>query len=182
MNKIIDGVRMRTRWSIDKFRDPDNTIAKLLQGGASLDEVIKQFPDRFIAHEAFDGNVGLNEGLQELIRLIAATDGSPVKWDNTNAFIGVGDSSATPTDPTLTGLQGSNKAYKLMDATYPQRTTQTCEWRATYGSAEGNFAWEEFTVSNTDSDSGKNLNRKCISKGTKASGETWTAVLQITFS
>jgi hypothetical protein len=69
-----------------------------------------------------------------------------------------------------------------MDATYPQRSNQTAEWRATFGSSDANYAWEEYTVVNAASDTGKNLNRKCSSKGTKASGETWTLSLQITFS
>jgi hypothetical protein len=94
----------------------------------------------------------------------------------------VGDSNAAES-ATQTGLQAAtNKTYKAMDATYPQRSNQTAEWRATFGSAEANYAWEEYTVVNAASDTGKNLNRKISSKGTKASGETWTLSLQITFS
>jgi hypothetical protein len=69
-----------------------------------------------------------------------------------------------------------------MDTNYPARTGQTAEWRATFGSGDANYAWEEYTVVNASSDSGKNLNRKTASKGTKSSGETWTLSLQITFS
>jgi hypothetical protein len=69
-----------------------------------------------------------------------------------------------------------------MDATYPQRSNQTAEWRATFGSSDANYAWEEYTVVNAASDTGKNLNRKTASKGTKASGESWVLSLQITFS
>jgi hypothetical protein len=69
-----------------------------------------------------------------------------------------------------------------MDATYPQRTNQMCDWLATFGSADANYAWEEYTVVNAADDTGKNLNRKIASKGTKTSGETWTLSLQITFS
>jgi hypothetical protein len=76
----------------------------------------------------------------------------------------------------------SNKTFKAMDATYPQRSGQTAEWRATFGSSEANYAWEEYTVVNASDDSGVNLNRKIASKGTKSSGETWVLSLQITFS
>jgi len=171
----------KTDWTIWKFKDPDGKIARALQSGMSMEEALRVFSDSFKGKEEMEGNVGLNEGLQELIRLIASTDGSPVKWDASNAYCGVGDSS-TPAAATDTGLLGSNKAYKAMDSGYPVRVAQTCEWRSTYGSTEANFAWNEYTVSNSNSDAGKNLCRKVESKGTKAAGETWTLSLQVTFS
>jgi hypothetical protein len=93
----------------------------------------------------------------------------------------VGDSSAAES-ATQTGLQGTNKTFKAMDTGYPQRTDQTGEWRATFGAADANHGWQEFTVVNAADDAGKNLNRKVADKGSKASGETWTASLKITFS
>jgi hypothetical protein len=79
-------------------------------------------------------------------------------------------------------LLGASKTFKGMDAGYPQRSNQTLEWRATFGSAEGNHAWEEYTVVNAADDTGQNLNRKVESKGTKASGESWVLSLKITCS
>jgi hypothetical protein len=119
--------------------------------------------------------------LQELIDIICGL-GTPTKWDNAHAYLGVGDSS-TEAVASQTDLQAStNKTFKAMDTSYPTRTGQTAEWRATFGSDDANYAWEEYTVVNASSDAGKNLNRKTVSKGTKASGETWTLSLQITFS
>jgi len=178
--EINEGVRMHVEWEINKFKDPTDILSKLLKQGASLESIMQQFPEAFLGKETFLANVGLNEGLQELIDLICGI-GTPVKWDNTNAYLGVGDSS-TAADPTQTGLLGTNKLYKAMDATYPQKSGQTAEWRSTFGSGDANFAWNEFTVSNANSDTGKNLNRKVEDKGTKASGETWTLSLKITFS
>ena len=43
-------------------------------------------------------------------------------------------------------------ADKAMEATYHQISSQTTTWRAVFGSAEANFAWEEFTVVNASSD------------------------------
>lgn len=71
------------------------------------------------------GNVGLNEGLQELIDIIISL-GTPTKWDNTNARLGVGDSNATP-DATQTALQAvaartawaASTAYALGDFVRP---------------------------------------------------------------
>jgi hypothetical protein len=56
------------------------------------------------------------------------------------------------------------------------------EFRSTWGTSDGNFAWEEYSASNASGgDTGININRKISSKGTKASGETWTLSLKICF-
>lgn len=178
---VKDRVSWKTEWEIHRFRDPSGQIAELLKAGASLESVIAEYPKLFHGKETFEDNVALNEGLQELIDHICGI-GTPVKWDNTNARLGVGDSNAAE-NPTQTGLQAAtNKTYKAMDANYPQKSGQTAEWRSTFGTGDANYAWEEYTVVNAADDAGKNLNRKTASKGTKASGETWTLSLKITFS
>ena len=177
---MMEKISWRSEWRIDRFHDPSGLIAKALQSGLSLEEATQQWKNEHLGGEVFEANVALNEGLQELIDIICGL-GSPTEWDNTNARLGVGDSNAAE-DAAQTGLQGSNKSFKAMDATYPQRSNQTAEWRATFGSAEGNHGWREFTVVNAADDSGKNLNRKTTDKGTKTSGETWTLSLKITFS
>lgn len=174
---LSDRITWKATWTITKFADPTDEIATALQHGASID----QFQDKIIGIEKVEHNLGLNEGLAELIDL-AIGAGTPTAWDNSNAYLGVGDSS-TAASASQTGLQAStNKLYKAMDSTYPQRSSQTAEWRSTFGSAEANFQWYEFSVSNGSDDTGVNLNRKVEDKGTKASGETWTLALQITFS
>lgn len=172
---LMEGIRMTPSWRIDKFIDSRNLVAKDLQKGGSLDA---HKADRYEIVE-WKGNLALNEGLAELIDIIIGA-GTPTKWDNTNAYLGVGTSN-TAAAATDTGLLGTS-VYKAMDSTYPQRSNQTATWRSTYGTSDANQAWEEFTVSNTSLNTGKNLNRKVESKGTKASGETWTLQLQITFS
>jgi hypothetical protein len=170
MEKTLDRVSWKAKWRIDKFKDPTNEIAKALQTGTLTDEAISLYSKAFICTEEFEANIALNEGLQELIDIICGL-GTPTKWDNSNARLGVGDSN-TAESATQTGLQAAtNKTFKAMDTGYPQRSNQTAEWRATFGSADANYAWEEYTVVNATSDTGKNLNRKISSKGTKASGE-----------
>ena len=128
----------------------------------------------------FEGNLLLNEGIAELFDLAITTGAT--KFDNTNSYLGVGD-SATAENATQTGLQAStNKLYKAMDATYPSRASQTVSWRATFGTSEANFVWNEATVANGNSDAAKNLNRKVQAMGTKASGTTWVLTLSITLS
>jgi hypothetical protein len=181
MEKTRDKIGWKTHWRIDKFKDSENKLAKAFQSGLSMTEALKLFKEQHKGTEEWDSNIALNEGLGELIDLICGL-GTPTKWDNTNARLGVGDSN-TAEAATQTGLQATtNKTFKAMDATYPQRTNQTVEWRATFGSSEANHGWQEYTVVNAASDSGKNLNRKVADKGTKVSGETWTLSLQITLS
>jgi len=152
-----------------------------LRAGAKISDVIKQFPEAFLGEERFIGNVALNEGLQLLIDIITGVDTTSNKWDSANAHVGVGDGTAAE-DATQTGLQGTNKAFVGMDSGYPSRTNQTVEFRGTFDGNTANFSWQEFTVVNASDDSGTNLNRKVADKGTKASGETWTLSLKITFS
>lgn len=175
-----DNISWKAKWTINEFKDEDNEIANLLKNGLTIEQVKQVYPEAFIKEEIINFNVALNEGLQELINLLCGISGTA--FDDTNAYIGVGDSD-TVADATQTGLQAAvNKEYKAMDSTYPQRSSQTAVWRATFGSADANFAWNEFTVANGNSDAAVNLNRKVESKGTKVSGETWTISLEITFS
>ena len=176
-----ESIRITANWEISKFKDEDGKVYEDARNGMKTEELARKYRERFLKKEQMKANVALNEGLQELIRLIAATDGTPTKWDNANARLGVGDST-TAANATQTGLLGTNKTWKGMDTGYPARTDQTCEWRATFGPNDANYAWNEFTVVNAADDSGKNLNRKVESKGTKVSGETWTLSLKITFS
>ena len=106
--------------------------------------------------------------------------GTTTKWDNGDARLGVG-SVATAPAASQTDLLDATPTWKAMDATYPQRSAQTAEWRATFGSAEANEAWEEYAVDNGAA-AHKLLNRCTSSKGTKVSGETWTLSLKVTFS
>jgi hypothetical protein len=135
-------------------------------------------------HSEWEGNLLLNEGIQHIWEDVAGLS-AQTDWDNTNARTGVGISSTAPA-ATQTGLQGATTTYVGMDATYPQRTNQTVDWRSTYGSAVGNHAWEEFTVvDGADGDEGgvdDNLNRATSSEGTKTSGQTWILTISVTLS
>lgn len=180
--RVVDHGLWSPLWGIDKFRDRKDRVYKAGRDGVAVAEIRRQWPDLFKDRLVFPGNLLLNEGINELFTLICGT--GAVKWDNGNAYMGVGD-SATAADATQTALQAaSNKLYKAMDTSYPTYgSSQKGTWRSTYGSADANWAWNEITVSNTSGgDTGKNLNRKVQSMGTKASGSTWIATLEITLA
>jgi hypothetical protein len=127
-----------------------------------------------------EGNLLLNEGIGLLLDLLIGAGGTV--YSNANARIGVGDSN-TAESAAQTGLQAAtNKTYKAMEATYPQRSGQTLTFRSVFASGDANYAWNEFTVVNAATDTGANLNRKVSAQGTKASGQTWTLDVSITIS
>jgi len=124
-------------------------------------------------------NILLNEGCNLLWTLACGGTGTP--YDNANARVGVGDSNAGE-DPAQTGLQGGNQLYKSMDSGYPTYgTLRKMVFKGTYGSAEANWHWLEYTVDN-GSVAGVNINRKVADHGTKTSGEVWTLTITFTFA
>lgn len=160
---IAEVIKWQPKWTLCKYAD-DKAFAN----------------DKAYEIKEIDGNLLLNEGIQLLEDLLIGAGGTA--YNNANSYIGVGD-SATAADATQTGLQAvTNKLYKAMEATYPSRLAQKITFRSVFGSADANFAWNEFTAANGIDDTAINLNRKVSAQGTKASGQTWTLDLEITIS
>ena len=102
-------------------------------------------------------------------------------FDNANAHLGVGDST-TAFAAAQTDLQAAtNKVRVAMEATYPQRAANVLTFRSSFGSAVGNFAWQEIGVFNSDA-ANTMLCRVVQSHGTKASGDTWVLTHTVTFA
>jgi hypothetical protein len=138
-----------------------------------------EFHRLFQPYEVIDGegNLLLNNGIDEMWDLIVGDSAN--HFNNAGAQIGVGDSS-TAASATQTDLQAAtNKAYNGMDSGYPASASQKATFKASFGDSEGNFAWNEWVVKQATS--GKCLNRKVESLGTKTSG-TWTLEVNITLS
>jgi hypothetical protein len=163
-NNLIDSLTEKAVWTIRKF--------------ASKEDYIK---GNFYEESIIKGNILLNEGINTIWTLVAG--GSATSFNSSNSYLGVGDST-TSESPTQTGLQATtNKLYKAVDSGYPTYgTNQKITFRATFNGSEANFAWNEFTVANGNSDSAVNLNRKVSSQGTKVSGQIWELTLEIELS
>lgn len=173
---MMDLARWKPKWRIQKFKDPTGEIGEALKKGADVNKFLDALIEPVLE---FDGNLLLNEGINAMWTLICG--GSETAFNNANARIGVGNSN-TAADPVQTALLGGSTAFKAMDGAYPTYgTSQKATFRSTFGSSDGNFAWEEITVDNGSS-ANKNMNRKVQSMGTKASGTTWVATLEITLS
>lgn len=110
-------------------------------------------------------------------------------FSNAQAAIGVGDST-TAAAATQTDLQAAtNKLRKAMDATYPTHTDGTTSpaasiaFRSTFGTAEANWAWQEWVVANSPTaGTGRILNRKVESLGTKTSAASWQMTATLTLA
>lgn len=98
----------------------------------------------------------------------------------------VGNSTATHAT-NQTWMQGASSTMKAMDATYPSRATNVLTFRATFSTAEANFAWNEWGIWNSTSTTDANanmLNRKVEdpSLGTKTSAQSWQITADITIT
>lgn len=177
--------KVRTVWKIWKYPKMESEAQRLLHYlhhilGWSVEKVRDTGMFEKPSLTVVNGNILLNEGINLLWTLACGGTGTP--WNSANAYIGVGDGT-TAENASQTGLQGTNKAYKAMDAGYPQYgTNQRAVWQSTFGSNEANFTWNEITVANGSSDTAVNLNRKVQNLGTKTSGSTWIAQLVVTLS
>lgn len=131
------------------------------------------------ADEQSEENIILNEGANIVWTLVCGGVATP--FNNANARLGVGDSNASE-QQTHGGLLGANQCYKSMDIGYPTYgTLRKMNFKSTFGTDDGNFHWQEFTVDNGETD-GVNLNRKLADHGTKTIGQVWTCELIFTLA
>lgn len=121
----------------------------------------------------------LTDAGRNFIAQALINDASPAFFTNANANLGVGD-SATAFAAAQTDLQAAaNKLRKAMEATYPTRATNVLTFRSLFGTAEANFAWNEWGVFNAAS-AGTMLSRKVEALGTKASTQSWQLTVTLT--
>jgi hypothetical protein len=169
LHELLEKIFEKVEWQIDRF-----------EGDFKNEEEARKL-GKFLGVSKFLGNCLLNEGIAEMEDIIAGL-GSPVKFDNGHAYLGVG-SSATGEAATDTGLLSVlSNGYKAMDANYPSRANQTLTFKSTYGANDANGDWREFTVANANGEPCKNLNRKTSNQGTKTLGQTWILTLTVTFA
>lgn len=133
------------------------------------------------------GNLVLNAGWTRLMNLLT-NQGATQAYDATHCRIGAGNGStaAAYTDTDLSASAGSaNRWFQLVSGA-GTLGTRTLAWSASFGTADGNFAWAEFGI-DAGTASGNTvtaplLNRAVSSQGTKVSGQTWTATATLTFT
>ncbi len=125
-------------------------------------------------------NLMLIEGIDEIWDLVSETNAVDY-YTNALARVGVGNSSTAAMD-TDTALIGGSTAFEAQEGGFPNvATASRIDFKGSFADGVAEFAWEEFTVDNGSSPNA-NLQRLVTPKGTKSTGEVWTAEIQITGS
>jgi hypothetical protein len=185
-----DSLTWAAEWRVDRYTGDVETLpgvdgeAKSLESGLlvpSYDTTERK------------GNLLVIGGASALWQRLIGT--AITAFDNTNAYISVGDSATAAAD-TQTELQAAtNRVRKAMDATYPLHTdttgtvgSKTITFRSTYATGDANFAWNEWGIFNAagtggpPTTGGRMLNRKVESLGTKTSAATWVLTVSISLA
>lgn len=133
---------------------------------------------------AFSGNLALNEGWDADCWGLIVGAASQQAYNNTNARLGVGDST-TAASASQTDLQAaSNKTYKAMATSFPAAggaATRRMDFKSSFATGDANYAWEEVTLDNNEG-TPTNMLRKVQSLGTKTSAAAWDLTCQVTIT
>lgn len=140
------------------------------------------------AIDDYDGNMLVYGGVSAIWEFLmgggTTTAGQALTFFNAaQSAIGVGDGTGASV-ATQNDLLGTNKLRRGLNAGYPEHTdgtasaNNTIRFRSTFDTTQANFAWEEAGVFNSaTAATGRMLNRKVQSMGTKTNTSSW----QITF-
>lgn len=193
-----DAPRVFVRATVEKYNLPEGVDPGDDTPGlqAHIDELLRRIENPDAApDETVEGTPnlltigGASQLIQSLLGNGTATAAQALTFlNNTQANLEVGDSTTAAAD-TQTALQAAtNKQRKAMDATYPQHTDSTSvtgaksfTLRATFGTTEGNFAWQEWGIFNATT-AGRMFNRKVESLGTKTSAASWVLTITLSFA
>ena len=187
----LDSGRGTTLWRVDRW-DEDQTRWVQRRSGLAAPQPA-DFTQRHVAPYLTTellGNLITTAGWARLSNLLIGT-ASTQALDATHTRIGVGDAT-TPaeayTDADLAAAAGSTHRWFQVVSAAGTVGTRTLAFSATFGTADGNFAWNEFGIDVGSTASGNTVaallfNHKVgISQGTKASGQTWTATATVSWT
>lgn len=183
MNELIvpgmgDSLKQRTLLVVHKFHAPDLRPDDNL----TLDELMDHCGSPFEVLEKA-GNLLMYGGASAQWETLIGN--AFTNFGNTNANIGVGDSN-TAEAATQTDLQAASNKFRqaTSSVTHTDGTAvgnASAVWVATFATGNANFAWQEWAIFNANT-SGRMLNRKVVSLGTKTSAQSWVATATLTLA
>jgi hypothetical protein len=189
---LAESVRAYTVWTVDRW-DADATAWVKRHSGlaAPTDAAFRKLKvDPYRTSEVV-GNLITNAGWTRLMNLLT-NQGATQALTATAVRIGAGNSNTAEAyaDTDLNAAAGSANRWFQVVTGAGSLGTRTLAFAASFGTADGNFAWQEFgidvgtpTVSSGNTVGALLFNHKAgIAQGTKASGQTWTATATISFS
>jgi hypothetical protein len=186
-----DPIGWHCEWDIRRWDEEQTEWVKsrsgLLEPSADVFDALGLAPYD-VSH--VDGNLLVTAGIGRLITLANAGTGNLIS--STTARVGAGDGAGTAAigDTDLSASAGStHRWFQTCTVTTP---SNVLTFAATFGTADGNFAWNEFgidigtaTVTSGNTANAVLLNHKTSiarAEGTKASGQTWSATATVTIS
>jgi len=185
-----DMIKWKTLTRVHRFGGSPESLAEIgrrAQAGASISELITA--EEYRGAKEVLGNMALTAGLNHLIDILAGLNPSAVKWDSSNAFIGVGDdggAAAASQTQLEAERNGTNYQYVAMDAGFPMRTVSldghpSVKFRATFLSGVACWGWAEWCVANGNGVGKVLLNRKADIIGTKPAFDLWIFETELVF-
>jgi hypothetical protein len=178
MSAQTDAIKWHARFTVREYAGDIDQYRRV--HGRRFGERLFLEEHPVLAERVIEGNLLLDEGIEELFKLL--TGDTATAYSEANARLGVGNGTAAA-NRVQTALQGGSTAYQAMDTGYPvvgATADHKVTFQATFGEAAANFAWEECTVDNGAA-AGMNLNRKVATLGTK-SGGSWQLTLEISLT
>jgi len=178
-----------TRWQIRRYSEQQTVAAAVILGREPTEEDFQRL--RFTPYDesVVDGNLVVTAGWGRITTLVNAGTGNLITSTTARVGAGNGGGTAAAGDTDLSAAAGSaNRWFQTCTVTVP--ASNSLQFVATFGTADGNFAWNEFgidigtaTVTSGNTVNAVLLNHKTsIGQGTKASGQTWTATATLTFT
>lgn len=185
---VHDSGLWRCHWSVQRWdEDATSWAHNRLDRAPLADDFAALSIDPYLVTEVA-GNLLTTAGLGRIATLVTAGTGNLISSTTARVGVGNGAGSAAIGDTDLSAAAGSsNRWFQTCTVTIP---SNVWTFAATFASADGNFAWNEFgidigtaTVTSSATVNAVLLNHKTsIAQGTKASGQTWTATATITIS
>jgi hypothetical protein len=191
---LADGViHATTTWRIDRY-DAEQTAWVQQRSGRSAPQghdFARLGVDPYLTTEE-TGNAILQAGWARVLANLTAVPAATAVYDATHTRIGAGNGVTAinaVTDTDLSAAAGSaNRWFQLVSGapTIGGTIPKTAAWSASFGTADGNFAWNEFGIDNGTA-SGNTvtaplLNRALLTTSTKASGQTWVATATLSMT
>lgn len=186
---LRDVCRASTIWTVRKYDKADtNFVLRKLLGVSPIDADFRRLGCPPYSVARVEGNLITNAGWTRLMNLLT-NQGATQALDATHTRIGVGNSNTAEAyaDTDLGAAAGSTNRWFQLVSGAGTLGTRTLAFSASFGTADGNFAWNEFGIdfglASGNTVTAPLFNHKAgIAQGTKASGQTWTVTATITFT
>lgn len=195
----LDGIKWNAHARVDKYSPEVVQELTRILGYEPNAEDFKRFSADPYAVVEVDGNLITTNGLGAITNLVTGIGGQV--FSNARGIVGVGATATAATvADTVLGANAGSAWYQGIDGSGLSRTTttvtnDTIQAIATFASADGNFAWNEWcwasSTAGTITPSATlasvatgtlMLNHKIASMGTKASGASWVFTTTVKFS